>query len=52
MKRIPFYDFWVYEKGRQSARIFRQRLIDKNDHVISWNKDFVLQVSWPEKKKN
>ena len=27
-------------------------LTDKNDHVISWNKDLLSQVSWLEKKAN
>ena len=31
---------WVYEKG-QSARIFTPRITDKNNHVISWNKDLL-----------
>ena len=39
MKRIPSCDFWVYEKGH-SATINGPENIDKNDHVISWNKDF------------
>ena len=38
-KRIPSCDFWAYEKG-QSARIYKRGFIDKNDHVISWNKYF------------
>ena len=49
IKRIPSCDFWAYEKG-QSARIYRSGFIEKNDHVIPWNKDLLLQVSWLEKK--
>ena len=38
-------DFCTYKKG-QSARIYRIGFIDQHDHVISWNKDLLSQVSW------
>ena len=34
----------------QSARIYRPGFRDKYDHVISWNKDLLSQVSWLWKK--
>ena len=49
VKRIPLRDFWAYKKG-QSARIYRLGFIGKHDHVISWNKDLLSQVSWLGKK--
>ena len=39
----------MYEKA-QSARIYRPGFIDKNDHVMSWNKDLLSQIIWFEKK--
>ena len=49
VKRIPSRDFWAYKKG-QSARIYRPGFVDKYDHVMSWNKDLLSQVSWLGKK--
>ena len=37
-------DFCTYKKG-QSFRIYGLGFIDKHDHVISWNKYFILQVT-------
>ena len=37
-------DFCTYKKG-QSSRIYGLGFIDKHDHVISWNKYFILQVT-------
>ena len=51
MKRTPSRYFWVYQKG-QSARIYRPGFINKNDHVISWNKNLVPQISWLDKKNS
>ena len=36
------------KKGHLSS-INGPEIIDKNDHVISWNKDLLSQVSWIEK---
>ena len=48
----PFFDTILPQSHGQgqSARIYRPGFIEKNDHVISWNKDFLSQVSWLEKK--
>ena len=50
VKRIPSRGFWAYKKG-QSSRIYRPGFMDKHDHVISWNKDLLSQVSWFGKKQ-
>ena len=34
----------------QSVRIYRPGFIDKYDHVTSWNKDLLSQVTWLGKK--
>ena len=49
VKRIRSRGFWAYKKG-QSSRIYRPGFMDKHDHVISWNKDLLSQVSWLGKK--
>ena len=45
----PSRDFGAYEKGN-SARIYRPGFIDKNDHVISWDKDLLSRVSLLERE--
>ena len=36
----------------QSAGACIPGFIDKNDHIISWNKDVLSEVSWLEKEQN
>ena len=44
IKKIPSRVFWAHEKN-QSAKIYRPEFLDKNNHVISWNKDLLSQVT-------
>ena len=37
------------QKGKV-CRMYRLRFIDKHDHVISWNKDLLSQISRLRKK--
>ena len=45
-KRVE--DFTIFKNQQCTYLNLWTRSIDKNDHVISWNKDLLSQVSWLE----